>query len=159
MADQFVTRVYTRVRHVRIYIAKYDGRWRLPGGPYTIPEAVTAVGGLLATVYLTEHLWSLWVMPAGVAVTWVGVLAMRRFPYSNVRLSSRAVWLYRLLATPRVSTTKIAPSPDVVAATRPVRIYDAAPVIRGAAEQRLRISAEAARLLAGAAPAPQRLFT
>lgn len=36
MSERFVAKWYTRASRVRIVIAKFDGRWKLPGGPYPI---------------------------------------------------------------------------------------------------------------------------
>ena len=55
----FVAKWYTRASRVRIVIAKFDGRWKLPGGPYPIPELVALVGGILATLFLLPRLGQL----------------------------------------------------------------------------------------------------
>ena len=42
-----VAKWYTRASRIRIVIAKFDGRWKLPGGPYPIPELVALVTGII----------------------------------------------------------------------------------------------------------------
>ncbi|MBS4730588.1 hypothetical protein MSM1_20460 [Mycobacterium sp. SM1] len=86
----FVARWYTRASRVRIVIAKFDGRWKLPGGPYPIPELMALVGGILLTLFLLPRFGQPLLTGAiGVGLTAVAVGAMRRMPYSPVKFSTR----------------------------------------------------------------------
>jgi hypothetical protein len=97
----FVAKWYTRASRVRIVIAKFDGRWTLPGGPYPIPELVALVGGLLGTLMLLPRLGApvlTLVVGAGATATAVGV--MRRMPYSPVTFGTRVHRIARLYTGP-----------------------------------------------------------
>ena len=97
----FVAKWYTRASRVRIVIAKFDGRWKLPGGPYPIPELVALVGGVLLTLFLLPRLGQpVATAFGGVVATAVSVTVMRRMPYSPVRFSTRVHRIMRLYTTP-----------------------------------------------------------
>jgi hypothetical protein len=96
-----VAKWYTRASRVRIVIAKFDGRWKLPGGPYPIPELVALVGGILATLFLLPRLGNpLLTGLAGLGITAGLVAAMRRMPYSPVKFGTRVHRTMRLYTTP-----------------------------------------------------------
>jgi hypothetical protein len=97
----FVAKWYTRASRVRIVIAKFDGRWKLPGGPYPIPELVALVGGILLTLFLLPRLGQpLMTGLVGLAVTAMAVGVMRKMPYSPVRFGTRVHRIYRLYTAP-----------------------------------------------------------
>lgn len=101
----FVAKWYTRASRVRIVIAKFDGRWKLPGGPYPIPELVALLGGILFTLFMLPRLGQPALTGAlGVGATAIGVAAMRRMPYSPVKFSTRVHRIVRLYSSP-VSTS------------------------------------------------------
>lgn len=98
---RFVAKWYTRASRVRIVVAKFDGRWNLPGGPYPIPELIAGVGGILATLYALPHLGHpLYTAVVGFAMTAVLVAVMRRMPYSPVKFSTRVHRVARLYGDP-----------------------------------------------------------
>lgn len=97
-----IVKWYTRASRVRIVIAKFDGRWRLPGGPYPIPELIAVVGGILGTLMALPRLGHpIATGVVGIAVTSVGVAVMRRMPYSPVRFQTRIHRIWRLYTAPR----------------------------------------------------------
>lgn len=97
----FVAKWYTRASRVRIVIAKFDGRWKLPGGPYPIPELVALVGGVLFTLFMLPRLGQpLLTGLVGVGSTAVAVAAMRRMPYSPVKFGTRVHRIMRLYTGP-----------------------------------------------------------
>ncbi|ORX14132.1 hypothetical protein [Mycobacterium xenopi] len=97
----FVAKWYTRASRVRIVIAKFDGRWKLPGGPYPIPELVALVGGILLTLFLLPRFGQpLLTAAVGLGMTTVAVGAMRRMPYSPVKFSTRIHRTIRLYTSP-----------------------------------------------------------
>jgi hypothetical protein len=97
----FVAKWYTRASRVRIVIAKFDGRWTLPGGPYPIPELVALVGGLLATLMLLPRLGApVLTLAVGAGATAAAVGVMRRMPYSPVPFGTRVHRIARLYTSP-----------------------------------------------------------
>jgi hypothetical protein len=97
----FIAKWYTRASRVRIVIAKFDGRWKLPGGPYPIPELVALVGGILATLFLLPRLGQpLPTAAVGVTATAIAVGAMRKMSYSPVKFSTRVHRIVRLYTSP-----------------------------------------------------------
>lgn len=128
MSRTFVAKWYTRASRVRIVIAKFDGRWKLPGGPYPIPELVAAVGGLLATLFLlprTGHPVITGLI--GVALTIVAVTAMRAMPYSPVSFGTRVHRVMRLYSSPiSVTGNSSNRAPTTTSTVRPqIEILDA----------------------------------
>ena len=117
----FVAKWYTRASRVRIVIAKFDGRWKLPGGPYPIPELVALVGGILATLFLLPRLGQpLLTAALGVAATAIAVGAMRKMSYSPVKFSTRVHRIVRLYTSPiSVSTGDEAHAVNTVSTVRP----------------------------------------
>jgi hypothetical protein len=123
----FVAKWYTRASRVRIVIAKFDGRLKLPGGPYPIPELVALVGGILLTLFLLPRLGRPMLTGAlGVGITAVAVGAMRRMPYSPVKFSTRMHRIIRLYMSPvSTSTGDDVRAVDTVSTVRPnVAILD-----------------------------------
>lgn len=102
----FVAKWYTRASRVRIVIAKFDGRWKIPGGPFPIPELVALVGGLLITLFaLPRFDEPLLTGVLGVSITAAAVGVMRRMPYSPVKFGTRLHRIYRLYTSPISSST------------------------------------------------------
>lgn len=93
----FVAKWYTRASRVRIVIAKFDGRWKLPGGPYPIPELVAFVGGVLLTLFLLPRTGQPVLTAAvGITATVLAVGVMRKMPYSPVSFGTRVHRVCRL---------------------------------------------------------------
>lgn len=125
----FVAKWYTRASRVRIVIAKFDGRWKLPGGPYPIPELVALVGGILLTLFLLPRLGQpLMTAVVGLAATAMAVGVMRKMPYSPVRFGTRIHRIYRLYTTPvSVSSGDDAHAVNTISTVRPqIEILDRA---------------------------------
>ncbi len=123
----FVAKWYTRASRVRIVIAKFDGRWKLPGGPYPIPELVALVGGILATLFLLPRVGQPVLTGAvGIIVTAIAVGVMRKMPYSPVKLSTRIHRVARLYTSPiSVSTGDDPNAVSTVSMVRPqVEVLD-----------------------------------
>jgi len=123
----FVAKWYTRASRVRIVIAKFDGRWKLPGGPYPIPELVALVGGILATLFLLPRVGQPVLTGAvGIIVTAIAVGVMRKMPYSPVKLSTRVHRVALLYTSPiSVSTGDDPNAVSTVSTVRPqVEVLD-----------------------------------
>jgi len=123
----FIAKWYTRASRVRIVIAKFDGRWKLPGGPYPLPELVASVGGILATLFLLPRLGQpLLTAAVGVTATAIAVGAMRKMSYSPVKFSTRVHRIVRLYTSPiSVSTGDEANALNTVSTVRPqIEILD-----------------------------------
>jgi hypothetical protein len=123
----FIAKWYTRASRVRIVIAKFDGRWKLPGGPYPIPELVALVGGILATLFLLPRLGQPLLNAAvGITATAIAVGAMRKMSYSPVKFSTRVHRIVRLYTSPiSVSTGDEAHAVNTVSTVRPqIEILD-----------------------------------
>jgi hypothetical protein len=133
----FVAKWYTRASRVRIVIAKFDGRWTIPGGPYPIPELVALVGGLLCTLMLLPRLGHpILTLIIGAGGTALGVGAMRLMPYSPVKFGNRVHRVMRLYTSPISASGGLADAAvDAVSTVRPnIAILDviAAPAGRHA---------------------------
>jgi len=117
----FIAKWYTRASRVRIVIAKFDGRWKLPGGPYTIPELVALVIGILGTLFALPRLGApLLTAVLGITVTIVAVTSMRMMPYSPVNFATRAHRVARLYTSPvSFSTGDLANAATTVSTVRP----------------------------------------
>lgn len=98
---RFIAKWYTRASRVRIVIAKFDGKWTIPGGPYPIPELVAGVTGILATLFALPRLGNP-VMTAlvGIFATAILVGVMRTMPYSPVPFGTRVHRVMTLYASP-----------------------------------------------------------
>lgn len=104
----FVVKWYTRASRVRIVIAKFDGRWKIPGGPYPIPELVALLSGVLTTLFLLPRLGHPALTAVVGVVTTAGLVAlMRRMPYSPVKFSTRVHRIVRLYTSPRSFSTRV----------------------------------------------------
>lgn len=126
----FVAKWYTRASRVRIVIAKFDGRWTIPGGPYPIPELVALVGGLLATLMLLPRLGHpILTLIIGAGSTALGVGLMRRMPYSPVKFGTRVHRVMRLYTSPISASGGLSDAAvDAVSTVRPnIVILDVIP--------------------------------
>jgi hypothetical protein len=126
----FVAKWYTRASRVRIVIAKFDGRWTIPGGPYPIPELVALVGGLLCTLMLLPRLGHpILTLVVGICGTVFSVGVMRLMPYSPVSFGTRVHRVMRLYTRPISATGALAGgSVDAVSTVRPsITILDVIP--------------------------------
>ena len=117
----FVAKWYTRASRVRIVIAKFDGRWKLPGGPYPIPELVALVVGIMLTLFLLPRLGQpVMTGVVGISVTAIAVGAMRKMPYSPVPFGTRLHRIARLYTSPvSVSTGDESHAVNPVSTVRP----------------------------------------
>lgn len=116
----FVAKWYTRASRVRIVIAKFDGRWKIPGGPFPIPELIALVGGLMITLFaLPRFDEPLLTGAVGVVATVAAVGVMRRMPYSPVKFSTRVHRIYRLYTSPASSSGGEQRRVDAVSTVRP----------------------------------------
>ncbi|MDZ4269796.1 MAG: hypothetical protein U1D00_29670, partial [Mycobacterium sp.] len=117
----FVAKWYTRASRVRIVIAKFDGRWKLPGGPYPIPELVALVVGIMLTLFLLPRLGQPVITGVvGISVTAIAVGAMRKMPYSPVPFGTRIHRIARLYTSPvSVSTGDESHAVNTVSTVRP----------------------------------------
>lgn len=99
MTQAQVIKVFTPVKRVPTVIGKAQNGQKLPFGPYTLPQVAGVALGLLITSFLAMTL------PANPAVTFLIGLAftvvigfgLGLIPYTGVRLSSRVVWVGRLV--------------------------------------------------------------
>lgn len=136
----FEAKWYTRASRVRIVIAKFDGRWTLPGGPYPIPELVAAVGGILATLFALPRLGHpIQTAVVGAVATVLLVTVMRRMPYSPVKFSTRIHRAARLYTSPVTLTgagVDSAPKSAVSIARQAVTILDPDPLVAAAPARR-----------------------
>jgi hypothetical protein len=141
----FTAKWYTRASRVRIVIAKFDGRWKLPGGPYPIPELVALVAGILGTLFLLPRLGHPVLTGAtGVCITAAAVTAMRRLPYSPVNVSTRIHRITRLYTRPISYSTDTNSS-----ARQPVSTVGDRVAILDPASDRASLSAHAPHRAAG----------
>lgn len=121
MSVGFVAKWYTRASRVRIVIAKFDGRIKLPGGPFPIPELIAVLAGTLATLFMlprTGHPFL--TLGVGVVVTVFAVGVMRQMPYSPVPMLTRLHRVMRLYTGPvSVSTSSLTRTPTTTSTVRP----------------------------------------
>ncbi|SIJ21609.1 Uncharacterised protein [Mycobacteroides abscessus subsp. abscessus] len=131
----FVAKWYTRASRIRIVIAKFDGRWKLPGGPYPIPELAALVAGITATLFLLPRLGSpLPTLGVGIVCTVALVAVMRKMPYSPVPFGTRIHRIVRLYTAPMTVSFSDDIVADLVSIVRPdIQILDAiaAPTVIG----------------------------
>jgi hypothetical protein len=124
-----VVKVFTPVKRVPTMIGKAPNGTRLPFGPYTLPQV--AAGTVLLLVSSVAAM-TIPVNPAVVAivglfVTVVSVFALRLVPYTGVRLSSRILWVGRLIVRRKpVAASGMPVGPD---APRNIVYVDATDVI------------------------------
>ncbi len=92
-------KVFTPIKRVPTMIGKAQNGQKLPFGPYTLPQVVAAIVLILITSVLAMSL------PANPAITFIGglvltiavVFAVGLVPYTGVRMTSRILWVARLI--------------------------------------------------------------
>ncbi|MFE7801042.1 hypothetical protein [Nocardia sp. NPDC057440] len=92
-------KVFTPIKRVPTMIGKAQNGQKLPFGPYTLPQVVGAV------VLMTIASVCAMVIPinpavtflTGLAITVAAVFAIGLVPYNGVRMTSRALWVGRLI--------------------------------------------------------------
>ncbi|MEU6584461.1 hypothetical protein [Nocardia sp. NPDC046763] len=97
--SQVTIKVFTPVKRVPTMIGKAQNGQKLPFGPYTLPQVAVAAVLLVVT---SIGCMSLPANPAiifiaGLVITVVTVFAIGLIPYTGVRLTSRVVWVGRLI--------------------------------------------------------------
>lgn len=131
MADHEPIRFFTRARHIPTLFGKLPGsRWSLPGGPYTLTQALVAVAPL-ATVYLTRHHWSQHAnaISLGVLAGALGIglaLAVGRLPLGGRNPVSILTGFYLVWTAPRLGMQ----AGKEIRITRPVRVRGRQPGLR-----------------------------
>ncbi|WP_227983755.1 hypothetical protein [Nocardia spumae] len=98
MATELI-KVYTPIKRVPIMIGKAQNGQKLPFGPYTLPQIIAGVAVILIASVLAM---ALPVNPAvtflvGVALTVAVVFGIGLIPYTGVRLTSRLMWVGRMI--------------------------------------------------------------
>jgi hypothetical protein len=124
-----VVKVFTPVKRVPTMIGKAPNGRRLPFGPYTLPQVAAGTLLLLVTSVgaMTLPVNPAVVAIAGLVVTVVSVFALGLVPYTGVRLSSRILWVGRLIVSRKpVSASGMPPGPD---APRDIVYVDSSDVI------------------------------
>ncbi|WP_067573137.1 hypothetical protein [Nocardia acidivorans] len=94
-----VIKVFTPIKRVPTVIGKAQNGQKLPFGPYTLPQ-IAAAAGLLAITAVCSMSFPInpaGTFVAGLVVTVVSVFALGLIPYTGVRLTSRVLWVGRLL--------------------------------------------------------------
>ncbi|RJO79868.1 hypothetical protein D5S18_00920 [Nocardia panacis] len=96
--SQTEVRVFTPIKRVPTMIGKAPNGQRLPFGPYTMPQIVVAVFGIVVVSICAEALPAnpAVVFGSGLAVTAIAVYLTSMIPYSGVRILSRLFWYIRL---------------------------------------------------------------
>jgi hypothetical protein len=96
-----VIKVFTPIKRVPTMIGKAQNGQKLPFGPYTLLQLG---GGMAVLVVVAILTLSLPINPAitfavGLIFTAVTVFLLRLVPYTGVRISSRIVWVGRIIFT------------------------------------------------------------
>ncbi|WP_433202514.1 hypothetical protein ACQP1G_12415 [Nocardia sp. CA-107356] len=94
-----VIKVFTPIKRVPTMIGKAQNGQKLPFGPYTLPQVACAV---VLMVITSVSAMALPVNPAvtfvvGLVLTIAVIFAVGLVPYTGVRMTSRALWVGRLL--------------------------------------------------------------
>ncbi|GAA5104516.1 hypothetical protein [Nocardia iowensis] len=106
-----VVKVFTPIKRVPTVIGKAQNGQRLPFGPYTLPQVVGGMVLLLltSTCALTFPFNPAITFGVGVLLTVATVFGLGLIPYTGVRLTSRVLWIGRLILIRRpVSASGIA---------------------------------------------------
>lgn len=115
MTQTQVVKVFTPIKRVPMVIGKAQNGQKLPFGPYTLPQVAGVAVALLITSVAAMTL------PANPAITFLVGLAftvvigfgLGLIPYTGVRLSSRVLWIGRLILDPRpVSASGMPVTPE-----------------------------------------------
>lgn len=94
-----VIKVFTPIKRVPTMIGKAQNGQKLPFGPYTLPQVA---GAVVMMVITSVCAMTFPVNPAvtflvGLVVTIAAVFALGLVPYTGVRMTSRAMWIGRLI--------------------------------------------------------------
>lgn len=94
-----VVKVFTPIKRVPTMIGKAQNGQKLPFGPYTLPQMGGAAVLILITSACTMSLPTNPAMTfaAGAVVTVLAMVALRWVPYTGVRMTSRVLWIARLI--------------------------------------------------------------
>ncbi|MEV6427496.1 hypothetical protein [Nocardia sp. NPDC051463] len=92
-------KVYTPIKRVPTMIGKAQNGQKLPFGPYTLPQVA---GGVVLITVTSVCAMSFPVNPAvtfvtGLVLTVGAVFVIGLVPYTGVRMTSRALWVGRLI--------------------------------------------------------------
>ncbi|MFE3029261.1 hypothetical protein ACFXO9_30815 [Nocardia tengchongensis] len=98
-----VIKVFTPVKRVPTVIGKAQNGQKLPFGPYTLPQVAAAAGLLVltATCAMNLPINPAATFVAGLVVTALCVFVLGLIPFTGVRLTSRILWVGRLLTDRR----------------------------------------------------------
>ncbi|WP_280258070.1 hypothetical protein [Nocardia abscessus] len=94
-----VIKVFTPIKRVPTMIGKAQNGQKLPFGPYTLPQVAVAVAMMVVTSVcaMTFPVNPAVTFIAGLAMTILAVFVLGLVPYTGVRMTSRALWLGRLI--------------------------------------------------------------
>jgi hypothetical protein len=94
-----VIKVFTPVKRVPTMIGKAQNGQKLPFGPYTLPQVAAGVAMMSVTSVcaMTFPVNPAVTFIAGLAMTILAVFVLGLVPYTGVRMTSRALWLGRLI--------------------------------------------------------------
>ncbi|MGX1778203.1 hypothetical protein ACWIGW_39280 [Nocardia brasiliensis] len=96
-------RVYTPIKRIPIVMGKLPNGERIPLGPYTVPQLVAGIVLAVLTWIATMTLPGNPAVPGvtGAVLTILAVVMLRALPYTGVRLTSRMLWIGRILVDRR----------------------------------------------------------
>ncbi|MEU4345545.1 hypothetical protein AB0H00_30550 [Nocardia sp. NPDC023852] len=99
MTQVQVIKVFTPIKRVPTMIGKAQNGQKLPFGPYTLPQVAGGVTLMLVTSVcaMTFPVNPAVTFVAGLALTIMAVFTLGLVPYTGVRMTSRAMWLGRLI--------------------------------------------------------------
>jgi hypothetical protein len=94
-------KVFTPIKRVPTMIGKAQNGQKLPFGPYTLPQvtggvAMMTIASVCAMVFPINPAVT---FATGLAVTIAAVFAIGLVPYTGVRMTSRALWVLRLIVS------------------------------------------------------------
>ncbi|WP_433760091.1 hypothetical protein [Nocardia sp. CA-135398] len=97
--SQQVIKVFTPIKRVPTMIGKAQNGQKLPFGPYTLPQVAGAVVLMVITSVcaMTFPLNPAVTFVVGLVVTIAVVFALGLVPYTGVRMTSRALWVGRII--------------------------------------------------------------
>ncbi|MGW4843059.1 hypothetical protein [Nocardia brasiliensis] len=96
-------RVYTPIKRLPLVVGKMPNGERIPFGPYTVPQLLAGIGMGVLTWIATMALPGNPAITAvfGAMLTIAAVVMLRAIPYTGVRLTSRMLWVGRLIVDRR----------------------------------------------------------
>ncbi|MFQ6327801.1 hypothetical protein ACLMAL_16905 [Nocardia sp. CWNU-33] len=94
-----VIKVFTPIKRVPTVIGKSTNGQKLPFGPYTLPQVAAAIVLLVVTSVfaMTFPVNPAVTFATGLIISIVIVFAIGLVPYTGVRMTSRALWMIRLI--------------------------------------------------------------